>query len=180
MNVKQPSTNAERLMTNDKIKASIPTSFIIVEEKVFRSNIDRIHSYAAQHGFVVRPHIKTHKSLRMARMQLDSGAVGPAVAKVEEAEVMAKLGSIDLTIAYPAVGTTCMQRIAKLSLHQNITVVVDSEYILNELAGEAAKHGTVIGVLIIFDAELHRCGTRRSRTNSKTYSICRSALRPSL
>jgi len=72
---------------------------------------------------------------------------------------MAKLGPIDLTIAYPAVGTARTQRIAKLSLHQNITVAVDSEYILNELAGEAAKHGTVIGVLIIFDAGLHRCGT---------------------
>jgi len=66
--------------TNDKITASIPTPFLVVEEKIFRSNIDRIHSYAAQHGFAVRPHIKTHKSLRMARMQLDSGAIGLAVA----------------------------------------------------------------------------------------------------
>lgn len=146
-------------MTNDKITASLPTPFLMVEEDVVRSNIDRIHDYAALHGFAVRPHIKTHKSLRIARMQLDSGAVGLAVAKVGEAEVMAKLGPIDLTVAYPAVGIDRAQRMAKLSVHQNITVAVDSEYILNELASAAVKHDTVIGVLIMFDAGLHRCGT---------------------
>lgn len=150
-------------MTNDKITASIPTPFLIVEENVVRSNIDRIHDYAALHGFAVRPHIKTHKSLRIARMQLDSGAVGLAVAKVEEAEVMAKLGPIDLTVAYPAVGISRAQRIAKLSLHQNITVAVDSGYILNELGSAAVKNGAVVGVLIMFDAGLHRCGTADPR-----------------
>jgi D-serine deaminase-like pyridoxal phosphate-dependent protein len=63
--------------------------------------------------------VPTHKSLRLARMQLDCGAVGLAVAKVEEAEVMATLGPIDLTIAFPAVGTARAQRIARLSLQQH-------------------------------------------------------------
>jgi D-serine deaminase-like pyridoxal phosphate-dependent protein len=163
MNFNQPSTNDKRPMANDNTTTSIPTPFLLVEEKIVRSNLDRIHDYAAQHGFAVRPHIKTHKSLFLARMQLDSGAVGLAAAKVEEAEVMATLGPIDLTIAYPAVGIARAQCIARLSLQQNISVAVDSEYLLNELASEAAKQGAVIGVHIIFDAGLHRCGSAEPR-----------------
>ena len=40
-------------------------------------------------GVALRPHAKTHKSLQVARMQLDAGAVGLTVAKLGEAEVFA-------------------------------------------------------------------------------------------
>ena len=108
------------------ITESIPTPFLIIEEEIVRKNINRIHEYADRHGFSVRPHIKSHKSLAIARMQLDSGAVGLAVAKVQEAEVMARLGPVDITVAYPSVGKNRTERIAKLSLKQKIRVAVDS------------------------------------------------------
>ena len=141
------------------ITESVPTPFLLVEEEIVRKNINRIHDYANQYGFAVRPHIKTHKSLGIARMQLGSGAVGLAVAKVEEAEVMARLGPVDITVAYPAVGSARTERLAKLSLKQNIRVAVDSEYLLKELGSAAFKHDTTIGILVIFDAGLGRCGT---------------------
>jgi len=140
------------------ITESVPTPFLLVEEEIVRKNINRIHDYANQHGFAVRPHIKTHKSLGIARMQLGSGAVGLAVAKVEEAEVMARLGPVDITVAYPAVGSTRTERLAKLSLKQDIRVAVDSEYLLKELGSAALKHDTTIGILVMFDAGLGRCG----------------------
>jgi len=141
------------------ITESVPTPFLIIEEEIVRKNINRIHEYANRHGFSVRPHIKTHKSLGIARMQLGSGAVGLAVAKVQEAEVMARLGPVDITVAYPAVGSTRTEHLAKLSLKQNIRVAVDSEYLLNELGSAALKHDTCIGILVIFDPGLGRCGT---------------------
>jgi D-serine deaminase-like pyridoxal phosphate-dependent protein len=141
------------------ITGTVPTPFLLMEEEIVRKNIKRIHDYANRHGFSVRPHIKTHKSLKIARMQLDSGAVGLAVAKVQEAEVMARLGPVDITVAYPAVGSTRTERIAKLSLKQKIRVAVDSQYLLNELGSSALKHDTCIGILVIFDAGLGRCGT---------------------
>lgn len=140
------------------ITESVPTPFLVVEKEIVRRNINRIHDYANQHGFAVRPHVKTHKSLRIARMQLDSGAIGIAVAKVGEAEVMAKLGDVDITVAYPAIGSARAERLARLSLKQNIRVAADLEYGMNELAGAAAKHNTTIGICVMFDAGLHRCG----------------------
>ena len=140
------------------ITESLPTPFLFIQEEIVRKNIKRIHDYANLHGFAVRPHIKTHKSLCIARMQIDSGAVGIAVAKAGEAEVMAKLENVDITVSYPAVGITCSERLAKLSLKRNLRVAVDSEYGVNELANAAVKHNTAIGVLVMFDAGLHRCG----------------------
>ena len=84
----------------------IPTPFLLVEEKIVKNNIRRIHDYADLHGFSVRAHVKTHKSIAIARMQIDAGAVGIAVAKADEARVMANLGDVDITVAYPIVGET--------------------------------------------------------------------------
>ena len=140
------------------ITKSVPTPFLLVEEEIVRRNIRRIHDYADRHGFAVRPHVKTHKSLCIARMQIHWGAVGIAVAKAGEAEVMAKLGNVDMTVAYPAVGIDRAERLARLSLKQGVRVAADSEYGMGELANAAVKHDTTIGILVMFDAGLHRCG----------------------
>ena len=52
-------------------------------------------------GVTLRPHTKTHKSIRMARLQLDAGAAGLTVAKAGEAMTMAQAGN-DIFVAYPA------------------------------------------------------------------------------
>ena len=140
------------------ITESIPTPFLLVEEKIIRRNIKRIYNYARLHRFAVRPHIKTHKSIYLARLQIDSGAVGIAAAKVGEAEKMAELGALDITIAYPAIGNERALRLAGLSFKHKIRVAVDSEYGIDELANAAARHKTVIGIHVMFDAGLHRCG----------------------
>ena len=140
------------------ITKSIPTPFLIVDEDILKRNITRIHEYANRHGFAVRPHVKTHKSLHITRMQIDFGAVGIAVAKAGEAEIMAKLGNTDITVAYPAIGPARAEKIAKLSCKQKIRVAADSEYGLNELSNAADRHNTTIGILFMFDAGLHRCG----------------------
>jgi len=148
----------EDCLTSLEIIKSIPTPFLLVEEKIVKRNITRIHEYANRHRFAVRPHVKTHKSLHIARMQINFGAVGIAVAKVGEAEIMAKPGNIDITVAYPSIGPDSAEKLAKLSCKQKIRVAADSEYGMNELSNTAVKHNTTIGILVMFDAGLHRCG----------------------
>jgi len=147
------------------IPESIPTPFLLIEEKIVRNNIRRIHDYADRHRFSVCAHVKTHKSIAIARMQIDAGAVGIAVAKTDEARVMANLGDVDITVAYPIVGDTRAESVARLSVDRAISVAADSEYVMDGLAHAAAAHETVIGIYIIvigiyiiFDAGLRRCG----------------------
>ena len=163
----------------EKITKSIPTPFLLIDEKVVKANTRQIQNYGNKHGFNVRPHVKTHKSLRITRMQLDAGAVGVAVAKVEEAEVMARIDKLDIMVAYPAVGAVRAGRLANLALNHNISVAVDSEYLMNELDDAANQNNSVIGIFIMFDAGLHRCGVDDPRQLVKlaNYAATRKALR---
>ena len=150
-------------MVNDKflkaLTAPIPTPFLAVDEAIARKNIRQIQDYADRNGLAVRPHVKTHKSLRLTRMQLDAGAVGVAVAKVGEAEVMSAIENLDILVAYPAVGAARVESLARLAKRNHrISVAADTEYLIDELADAAGKHKTTIGTLIMFDAGLHRCG----------------------
>ena len=57
---------------------------------------------ASAAGLRLRPHAKTHKSPRIARWQLDAGAVGITLAKVAEAEVFAEAGVDDIRFRPPS------------------------------------------------------------------------------
>ncbi|WDP91312.1 MAG: alanine racemase [Desulfobacter sp.] len=138
--------------------AHIPTPFLLIEEKVLQANIRRIHSYARAQGYGVRPHVKTHKSLSIARMQKAAGAAGIAVAKAGEAERMAEKERCDITVAYPVLGSRCAERMAALAEIHTLRVAVDSEYLMTQLSEAALGRRTEIGIHIIFDAGLHRCG----------------------
>ncbi|CAN2042111.1 Alanine racemase [Candidatus Magnetomoraceae bacterium gMMP-15] len=142
----------------------LSTPSLIIEEKILRKNIKDIHDYAKQHGFAVRPHIKTHKSLSIARIQMRAGAIGIAAAKVGEAMVMARLKSyiddidkLDITIAYPIVGELRCEYLALEAINFKLRVAADSEYLIDQL-GEQPYLTAPIGILIMFDAGLHRCG----------------------
>ncbi len=115
-------------------------------------------AYCRAHGLGLRPHTKTHKTVEVARMQLDRGAVGLTVAKAGEAEVMAGAGPAELLVAYPILGATKLRTLASLARVLHLLVSLDSEAAAHELSRAAAAQGSTIGVLVEFDSGLHRCG----------------------
>jgi D-serine deaminase-like pyridoxal phosphate-dependent protein len=120
-------------------------------------NLDRMARYAAQHDLDLRPHIKTHKSPRVATEQLRRGAIGLTCATLLEAEVMAEV-SDDLLLAYPPVGTAKLQRLLSLPEETGITVAIDSREVADQLAGAARERGRSVGVLVELDLGMHRVG----------------------
>ena len=96
-------------------------------------------------------------------MQMAAGDVGIAVAKAEEAEVMAGLGHVDITVAYPAVGKVRAEEIARLARTHRIGVAVDSAYVMEGLEDAANAYGVEIGIWVMPDAGLHRCGVSDPR-----------------
>ncbi|MCE9589343.1 MAG: alanine racemase [Planctomycetes bacterium] len=135
----------------------IPTPALVIDEPTARRNLTRLAQYAKGKGLGVRPHTKTHKSLLMAREQLKAGAVGLTVAKVGEAEVMAKVGE-DLLLAYPALDPARTGRIAALARDKTIRVAVDSAFAADALADAARRAGATIGILVDIDVGFHRTG----------------------
>ena len=140
------------------LTSCLPTPFLVLNETSLKRNIDRIHAYADRHGFQVRPHVKTHKSRFIAKMQMAAGAAGIAVAKATEALALAPKERGDITVAYPALGQERARIIAKLSTEHRVRVAADSRALMDGLALAARQYQTRIGIHIMFDAGLHRCG----------------------
>ena len=77
--------------------ATLPTPCLLLDEPRMRANIARIHGRLAGTGVAYRAHLKTAKSVEVARRQM-TGSHGPAmVSTLEEADIFAEAGVIDLT-----------------------------------------------------------------------------------
>jgi D-serine deaminase-like pyridoxal phosphate-dependent protein len=102
--------------------------------------------------------MKTHKSVEIARRQVELGAVGLTCQKLGEAETMADAGFDDLLIAYNLVGTRKLERLAALLGRATIRVTFDDPALLPGLAGAAGAAGKELGVLVDCDTGLGRTG----------------------
>src|SRR5207237_2638601 len=76
----------------------LDTPALYVDLDVLERNVKRMQEQCRAWGVALRPHVKTHKTPEIARMQLAAGAIGITVAKVGEAEV---LPGDDVLVAYP-------------------------------------------------------------------------------
>src|SRR3954452_10448942 len=128
-------------------KLDIPTPAIVIDAAVARRNLAKLADYAKRQNVKLRPHTKTHKSVRIGRMQMELGATGLTVAKVGEAEVMADAAD-DLLMAYPAVGPGRAERLATLAKRKTIRVGIDSITAADGLANAARSAGTTLGILV--------------------------------
>src|SRR5579863_5381212 len=105
---------------------SVDTPALLVDESRLDDNVRLMAQLCRQHGKRLRPHIKTHKTLEIARRQQDNGAAGLTVAKLGEAEVYAAAGFDDLLVCYPIVGPLKLARLAALARKVTVSTVVDN------------------------------------------------------
>ena len=138
--------------------SEIDTPALVVDLDVMERNLARVAAYARQHELQLRPHTKTHKSVRLARRQLASGAAGLTVAKVSEAEIMASAEPASLLVAYPIVGPAKLARLTHVARETPILVALDSCAAARPLSDAAGAAHVEIGVLAEVDVGLGRVG----------------------
>jgi len=136
-----------------------PTPSLIIDLPTVKRNIARMHGYVREHNLAIRPHTKTHKSQRMARLQLDAGAKGLTVAKAGEAISMAEVCD-DIFVAYPALDPWRREHLATLARRCTVRVGFDSADAA-QMIGEAAHAAdATIGALVDLDVGHHRTGVQ--------------------
>jgi D-serine deaminase-like pyridoxal phosphate-dependent protein len=137
----------------------LPTPVLLLDLEVVQQNIatmtERLRGPAR-----IRPHAKSHKCAEIARLQLQSGAIGLTTATVWEAAALARVGIPDLLIANEVVGEEKIQALAQTARTTRVTVAVDDAGNAEALAAAARKAGSEIGVLIDIDVGMDRCGVR--------------------
>jgi hypothetical protein len=84
-----------------EIPSTVETPEVCVDRALMDANIRRMAAALAAKGVAFRPHVKSHKSLAIARRQILTGAIGITAATIGEAEVFVDGGVEDIFIAYP-------------------------------------------------------------------------------
>ncbi len=122
-----------------------------------RANVRRVSAYCRRHRVAWRPHVKTHKSVDIARIQLEGGAQGLTVATPREAEAMAAICD-DLLLAHPPACASKVRRLSALPARVRLLVALDDMDVLRPLAAAAVRAGRTFGILVEVDAGLKRTG----------------------
>lgn len=146
-------------MPEPRTLGELETPAAIVDVDRMRANLRRVAEYTRTHGLAWRPHAKTHKVPALAAEQVRAGAVGVTVATAREAEVMSRAVD-DLLLAYPPIDPGMLARVLALPEHVRLAVGLDSPEALRGLAAAARERGRRVGVLVEFDAGMHRVGVQ--------------------
>ena len=139
--------------------SDLPTPALLVDRARLQSNLDAMQARADAHGVALRPHVKTHKCVEIARLQTARGARGLTVATVDEAHAFAEAGFDDLRLATPVVTEGKLGRLAALADGgTRVSFTVDSLEGVRRAARAFA--GSAAEVLIELDTGYARCGMR--------------------
>ncbi|GGT98781.1 alanine racemase [Sulfodiicoccus acidiphilus] len=147
----------------------------MVDLDVVEGNVRRMQYLARSSGKALRPHAKTHKSLLLARLQLEAGAVGVCAQKVSEAEVFVKGGVRDVLVSNEVLGSNKARRVAELnSLGSRVGVAVDSVRGVEVLENAASDLSVEVPVLLDVDVGMHRCGVSPGNASSVLAAISKA------
>jgi len=143
----------------------LPTPLVLVDRPRLRANLRRMQAAADAHGVEVRPHIKTHKCVAVAREQLAIGARGLTCAKIGEAEAMLPSGVRALFIAHSLGDPLHAPRLAALAEQvDDLRVGLTSEAHFDVLERLAQRTGRTLRVMLAVDTGLGREGARDDAT----------------
>lgn len=140
-------------------RADLTTPRLLLETERLARNAERMRARCAALGVVLRPHLKTAKSLDVAKVA-DAGSFGPiTVSTVKEAAYFAQGGYRDILYAV-ALAPSKLRQIDAIQTQTGarILLVVDSVAAAQALVAAACGASSVLHVLIEVDCGEHRSG----------------------
>ena len=141
------------------VPRGLDTPCLVVDLDILERNVARMAADLGGRGVRLRPHVKTHKSVRVARLQLDHGASGLTVGTLGEAVVLVAAGLPDIFIAYPLwLSPAKAQRLRALLDRGPMLVGFDSVDGVRGLAAAAAGAAHGLSVLLEIDTGERRAG----------------------
>lgn len=138
----------------------LPTPCALVDLDQLERNARRVADKARRLGVRLRPHVKTHKCLEIARIQTDLHFGGVTVSTLAEAAAFADGGFTDITYAVPI----APQKIAEAAdLHTGIdalNLIADNPETVRAIEETASARGIALPVYLEIDCGGERSGVR--------------------
>jgi len=151
--------------------AEVTTPAFLVDREVVERNCARMRDKARESGVAFRPHVKTHKTLEVGRMQ-HGGREGPiTVSTLAEAEHFARGGFRDVTYGVP-IAPEKLGRAAEIAAGiDRLSILVDSETAFRALEEYAASQSVTFDVMLKVDCGYHRAGVDPQSPDSARLAI---------
>ena len=136
----------------------LKTPAALVDFDRLEKNTSRMSERIQRLGGRLRPHVKTHKSPDVARLQVRGHFGGITVSTLAEARVFSASGFRDITYAVP-ITSSKLEEVEKLARSIDfLGILIDHEQVLNELEAFAKARKTTFSVFLEVDCGYHRAG----------------------
>jgi D-serine deaminase-like pyridoxal phosphate-dependent protein len=134
----------------------LDTPALVIDLDVVERNAQRMAQAMATNGIALRPHVKTHKSVALAKLQIEHNASGITVGTLGEAEVMADGGIGDIFLAYPiwAAGAKA-QRLRALAERPGLTFAVGFDNVAGAQQLARAMDGSGARLRVVLEVDPH-------------------------
>ncbi|MTI16126.1 alanine racemase [Rhodobacteraceae bacterium RKSG542] len=137
------------------------TPALFLDEPALRTNIEKVATRLKAKGIALRPHLKTAKSLDVAKILQEHGADRWTVSTLKEAEYFAAGGLTDFIYAVTLAPSKLPQVSALNRDGANVKVIIDSLATANYLRDnpQGTNNGAArLGVYLEIDVDGHRTG----------------------
>ena len=146
--------------------AELRTPCALVDWGVLEKNCARMSGRARSLGVVLRPHVKTHKCVEIARIQTRGHSSALTVSTMAEARAFAAAGFNDLTYAVPVPFHAIPEAADLLARGTRLSLLLDSEVALRELEAAGSARNLRLPVFLKVDCGYHRAGVDPGREES--------------
>lgn len=137
---------------------NLATPALLVEQSRLQNNLTEMQAKADENEVALRPHVKTHKSVALARRQRERGAEGLTVATVKEAETFVDAGFDDVRVAYPVTGRDKHERLQALRNQARVSFTVDTRAGAEQASAVYSASDEPVEVMMEVDVGHGRCG----------------------
>src|SRR5262245_17630038 len=136
----------------------LETPALVLDRSKLDGNLERMSAHIRGLGGVLRPHVKTAKSIEVVRRALRDTPGGITVSTLKEAEYFFAHGIRDIIYAVGIAPAKFAHVFALLSKGASLKVIADSVDAVRQLAAAARAANLRVPVLIELDVDGHRSG----------------------
>jgi len=148
------------------VLGDLPTPSAVVDLDVLERNAAAMAARAVRLGVGLRPHVKTHKCVEAARLQLAGLPPRVTVSTLAEARAFASAGFADVTYAVPLAPSRATEAVALAEGTERLQFVVDHDDAASALEDAARRRARRAAVFLKVDCGYHRAGVDPERGDS--------------
>lgn len=136
----------------------LSTPNFILDLDALENNLKIVQDLCNKNNKELWPMTKTHKSTKLAQMQIDFGAKGLLVGTIDEAEAFVESGIKAITFPYPIANVSNIKRAIELSKKARIILSLDNVESAKLWNDELIKEDMNMEYFILINSGLNRLG----------------------